>query len=212
MTAKGYKFMRTYCFEPILDLLLKKSVHELDSTVYKRKQILVYGRPSVARNAFEIIVEALRKWVSIQIGVESWTVLSAGEQHEPVHLGEGMYLNSVGKLTIEEYAKILRESYAGISLMISPHPSYPPLEMSAFDVQVITNGYANKDMSIFSENIISVNNLNAVQIAYELKKICDGYHTVVPHRVVNEEYINAKEPFGFIQEFKKDLIERADKE
>ncbi len=209
MMAKGYRFTQVYCFEPVLNSYLKKQVQSFDHTIYKRKQVLVYGRPSVARNAFELVVDSLRKWVSIQLGVESWTVISAGEEHDPVYLGEEMYLNSVGKLTIEEYAKVLKESYAGISLMVSPHPSYPPLEMSVFDVKVITNCYGNKDLSKFSENIISVKDVNPVLIARELKEICDGYHVVVPHRAVNEEYVNTDEPFGFIKELKAKMVEDA---
>ena len=79
MMAKGYRFTQVYCFEPVLNSYLKKQVQSFDHTIYKRKQILVYGRPSVARNAFELVVDSLRKWVSIQLGVESWTVISAGE-------------------------------------------------------------------------------------------------------------------------------------
>ena len=65
----------------------------------------------------------------------------------------------VGKLTLQEYAKTLEESYAGISLMASPHPSYPPLEMSVFGVKVITNTFANKDLKDFNSNIVSLNNI-----------------------------------------------------
>ena len=211
MLAKGYRFTQVYCFEPVLNNFLKQKVKELDNTVYKRKQILVYGRPSVARNAFEIVVESLREWVSIQPNAESWSILSAGEQHDPVYLGEGLYLKSVGKLSIEEYAQILQESYAGISLMISPHPSYPPLEMSVFDVKVITNSYGNKDLARFSRNIISINDMGPVQIAQELKEICSHYHTVVKHQSVNEEYVNIDEPFGFIKDLKEQMIEDAKK-
>ena len=206
MLAKGYNFSAVYCFEPVLNSVLKKQVNLLGDTVFKRKQILVYGRPGVARNAFEIVVEALKKWVAIQPGANSWTILSAGEQHAPVYLGEGIYLNSVGKLSIEEYAKILQESYAGISLMVSPHPSYPPLEMSVFDVKVITNSYGNKNISDFSENIISIDNMSPAHIAYELKQVCDQYHTVVPHRDVKQEYVNAHEPFAFIKELKTEIM------
>ncbi len=204
--SKGYKFSSVYCFEPVINSVLKRQVCLLGDTVFKRKQILIYGRPGVPRNAFEIVIEALRKWVAMQPGANSWTILSAGEQHAPVHLGEGIYLNSVGKLTIEEYAKVLQESYAGISLMVSPHPSYPPLEMSVFDVKVITNNYGNKNISGFSENIISVDNASPVQIAHELKKICEQYHTVVPHKNVNKEYVNAEEPFAFIKDLKKEIM------
>ncbi len=166
----GYTFAKTYCFDPLLNPVLKKKVLALDSTVYKRKQILVYGRPSVDRNMFDMVVESLRKWISIQPGAESWTFLSAGEMHDPVDLGRGLYLESVGKLSLKESAEMLSESFAGISLMVSPHPSYPPLEMATFDVKVITNSYANKDMTSFSPNITSVDRVSPTKIARELKE------------------------------------------
>lgn len=202
---KGYSFEKVFCFEPVLNSSLKKRVKNLDKTLFKRKQILVYGRPSVDRNAFGLLVESLKRWVKIQENVDSWTILSAGEQHAPVSLGEGIYLESVGKLSIDEYAKVLEESYAGISLMVSPHPSYPPLEMAVFDVKVITNNYSNKNISAFSKNITSVDNVSPVFIAQTLKEICSNYHTVVPHQTVNYEYVNSEEPFGFIKELKLEI-------
>ena len=208
MLNKGYKFDEVYCFEPVLNNTLKEQVLKLDDTVYKRKQILVYGRPGVERNAFGVVVDALRKWCEIQPDASSWTVLSAGEKHDPVYLGEGVYLESVGKLTIEEYAKVLQESYAGISLMVSPHPSYPPLEMATFDVQVITNQYDNKDISAFSENIISMENISSVQIAEKLKEICSKYRIVVPHKPVNKEYVYTDNPFAFVEKLKLDILEQ----
>ena len=204
--SKGYQFQSVYCFDPILNSVLGEEVQKLGEMVFKRKQILVYGRPSIDRNAFKILVESLKRWVSIQKDVSSWTILSAGEQHPPVYLGEEMYMTSVGKLSIEEYAKVLRESYAGVSLMVSPHPSYPPLEMAVFDVKVITNSFRNKDISGFSENIVSVDNATPVKIAKQLKSFCDDYHTTVKHQVTNEEYVKGTDPFPFIEKLKKEIF------
>lgn len=117
-----------------------------------------------------------------------------------------MYMTSVGKLSIEEYAKVLRESYAGVSLMVSPHPSYPPLEMAVFDVKVITNSFRNKDISGFSENIVSIDNATPVKIAKQLKSFCDDYHTTVKHQVTNEEYVKGTDPFPFIEKLKKEIF------
>ena len=107
--------------------------------------------------------------------VQEWEVVSAGEQHPPVELGRGVVMNSVGKLSIDGYAQLLNESYAGISLMASPHPSYPPLEMSVYGIKVITNTFANKDLTEFNENIVSVSRTAPAEIASQLKHICDGY-------------------------------------
>lgn len=81
-------------------------------------------------------------------------------------------------------------SYAGISLMISPHPSYPPLEMSTFGVRTITNCYENKDLSGFNNNIISLRACNPELIMDTLCTLCDNYDNYTSKIDVNEEYIS----------------------
>ena len=170
-----YHFEKVLCFEPHLNASLQKFLPAEAASIAKKKQILVYGRPSVARNAFELIVYALKTWCSQQPDASDWAVLSAGEHHDDVDLGAGMVLHSVGKLSLEEYAKLMLETYAGISLMVSPHPSYPPLEMAAFGIRTITNCYSNKDLASFSENIISLQSCSPLDIANKLCGICLGY-------------------------------------
>lgn len=171
---KGYSFARTWFFEPRLNQTLASYLIGKDK-VLKKKQILVYGRPGTMRNAFELIVYALREWVQIQEDAENWTIYSAGENFGDIDLGKNVKLITLGKLTLAEYASMLLDSYAGISLMVSPHPSYPPLEMAAFGVRTITNTYDNKDLSEFSNNIISLAGCNADSIAMTLKHFCDDY-------------------------------------
>ena len=201
----GYQFAWEFAFDPVLNGQLKSCLDQLGTSIQKKKQILVYGRPGTERNAFKLIVAALRRWVEQQQDIEEWTILSAGEQHAKVDLGRGKYLQSVGKLTLQEYAKTLEESYAGISLMASPHPSYPPLEMSVFGVKVITNTFANKDLKDFNSNIVSLNNISPSHIAKELKKICDNYRMIVPHEMTNQEYCDNENVFDFIKEIKQIL-------
>lgn len=204
----GYQFDHHYVFEPILNAGLKKHLKNLPKTVNKSKQILVYGRPNTERNAFELLVHALRKWVSIQSDVSKWRILSAGEAHKNVDLGKGVVLQSLGKLTIEEYAKTLEESYAGVSLMVSPHPSYPPLEMSVFGVKVITNCYANKDLSKFNNNIVSLTDASPIGIATALKTICNNYKSeAIIDLTANEEYCNGDNDFPFIDELTGIILE-----
>lgn len=171
----GYQFERSWVFKPTLNDSLKKRLPEMGSEVEKKKQILVYGRPSTDRNAFELLVNALICWREQQPDAEEWTVLSAGEQHDDIDLGDGVMLRSLGKLSLDEYAQTLTESYAGVSLMVSPHPSYPPLEMAAFGVKTVTNRYANKDLSTFSENIVSLDACGSRDVAKALCDLCAGY-------------------------------------
>lgn len=85
----------------------------------KKKKILIYGRPSVARNAFALIVESLRIWVWTQPNADQWEVISAGEHHSDVEIGNGVVIKSKGKMSLEDYANELKESALGVSLMIS---------------------------------------------------------------------------------------------
>jgi len=170
----GYSFEQEYFFDPTLNEKLKAFL--LDGNMPPRKkQIIIYGRPSVARNALELIVIALRQWANQHPNAHEWNILSIGEHHPDIELKPGVILKSLGKLKLDEYALIMKESYMGISLMVSPHPSYPPLEMSTFGVKTITNGFANKDLSVFNENIISLETADARSIAKTLTQLADRY-------------------------------------
>lgn len=201
----GYHFSWMFSFEPVLNATLKKHLDEMKNPVKKKKQILVYGRPGTERNAFNLVVAILKKWVWLQSDVSEWEILSAGETHETVDLGNGKTLRSVGKLTLDEYAKVLEESYAGISLMASPHPSYPPLEMSVFGIKVITNTFANKDLKDFNENIVSLNRISPDVAAQSLNEICDGYQSEISLTKANREYCENQNPFSFLEEIKSIL-------
>lgn len=192
----NYKFDEEYSFEPVLNEGLKQVLDKLD-IFKKKKQILIYGRPSVQRNAFELIIESLKIWVWKQSNVNEWKIYSVGEKHPDIQLGNEMKVESLGKLSLDEYANLMAESYLGISLMISPHPSYPPLEMSTFGMKVITNNFANKDISSFNENIVSLNVLSTISINDSLIKITNNYTEEVCKNV-HYNYINNTDIFNFI--------------
>jgi hypothetical protein len=89
-------------------------------------------------------------------------------------------MRSVGKLSLEAYAALLRETGVGLSLMSSPHPSYPTLEMAHFDVITITNRYANKDLRSSHDNIISISDIRAETIADAITEACKKFEAA-PH-------------------------------
>jgi hypothetical protein len=153
---------------------------------------MIYGRPSVSRNAYELIVVSLRLWTLQQKDIQEWKIYSVGESHPDVDLSNGIKLKSLGKLTLNEYSLLMKETYMGISLMVSPHPSYPPLEMSTFGVRTITNCYANKDLSNFNENIISLDNINEQNIADTLLKLASEY-PCGNNISINKNYVECSE-------------------
>lgn len=191
----GYSFAKSWYFEPMLNKKLAAYLPKEQKTVTKKKQILVYGRPSVDRNAFALVVETLKLWKASQPDFEEWTLYSAGEAHGDVDLGDGCYLQSLGKLSLESYANTMLDTYAGLSLMVSPHPSYPPLEMSTFGVKTVTNCYANKDLSSFNENMSCLADASPRSLADALLKICaayDGKGSIA----ADNEYAKGGEPFA----------------
>jgi len=142
----GIRFRDRFVFEPTLNEGLRHLLAvQIEAPTRRRKQILVYGRPSTPRNGFELVCESLRIWAATMPGVEEWEVFSAGELREDIDLG-GIRIRALGKLDIDAYGELLSTSAVGLSLMVSPHPSYPPLEMAAFGMGVVTNTFQNKDM------------------------------------------------------------------
>jgi len=170
----GHRFSGQYVFEPMLNPRLRQKWADARG-LEKERLILVYGRPSVSRNGFGLIVEALRVWADTFPGAIEWTLVSAGEQHPDVYLGKGMTLQSRGKVTLDEYAQHLSRCWVGLSLMFSPHPSYPPLELAEFGAWAITNAFENKDLSALAPNIISVDPLTPEEIAAKLAWSCEQY-------------------------------------
>lgn len=125
----------------------------------KKKTLLFYARPSVARrNLFELGVVALRQAVaSGNINKDDWDVWAMGEKIPPVNLGNGVFLNPLPWMTFDEYARSVRTADLMLSLMLSPHPSYPPLEMAASGNLVVTNSFSVKTserLQSMSRNIL----------------------------------------------------------
>lgn len=130
-------------FEPALD---RAHFFPDDRGSSARRRLLFYARPAVAkRNLFELGVMALRECVARgMFQADQWEVCAMGEQIRPVDLGSGQVLQPMPWLSFAEYARAVRQSDLMLSLMLSPHPSYPPLEMAASGRPVVTNSWGAK--------------------------------------------------------------------
>lgn len=94
-----------------------------------------------------------------------WQIISAGEDYSLDVVSQVNNLKIVGKLTLEDYSSYLRTASVGISLMLSPHPSYPPLEMAEAGIVTITNSCFGKDLGRKANNIISLDRVTEDTIA-----------------------------------------------
>ena len=200
-----YKFDEMVAFDPKLNETLLSYLHLTDK-IKRKKRVIIYGRPNVARNSFLMIVEALNKMIEKYNPDSEWEYLSIGGNHKSIKLKNGNTLVAGGKLTLEKYAEILAESSVGVSLMCSPHPSYPPLEMAAFGVQTVTNSFLCKDLSSFSENIHSLDIVNFDTVADAIYAAMQQY---VERKPVNKEseYLNLENQFVRVGESVKKIVD-----
>ena len=200
--AQGHAYDREFVIPLRMSKNLKAARRQ--DVASKGRRILVYGRPRVARNCFPAVVAGLRAFASAYEQFADWSIEFAGEAHATIDLGKGKKLVSLGKLSIEEYARTLESTAVGLSLMASPHPSYPPLEMAHFGVRTITNGYTFKDLSKVHENITSVENIMPNTIASALAAQCQVFladqqagwraKSMLPDYFSNENYPFTERP------------------
>lgn len=134
--------------------------------VNKEKIILIYGRPGTPRNCFEILIDGLCLWQQAEpVKAREWQIISAGETVDSWRSASVANFVAVGKLSLTDYAEVLCRASVGVSLMLSPHPSYPPLEMAEAGAITVTNSYECKDISQRSDNILSIGTLTPEALA-----------------------------------------------
>jgi hypothetical protein len=123
----------------------------------KRRKFLFYARPdqtTMARNAFELGVLALRETIKEgHFKSNAWEFhgLGAVGDYQDVPLTKTTSLAMLPKLSLNEFVQILPTYDAGLSLMLSPHPSLMPIDMAAAGLVTVTNTYANKTSERLTE-------------------------------------------------------------
>lgn len=137
----------------------------------RERNILFYARPTVSQNCFEIGMEGIKLW-SRQNPVQAnkWTIYCIGET-VPAHSTDGLnHVVATGKMSHEEYAKLFSTSSIGLSLMVSPQPSYPLLEMAYAGIRTITNTYECKNTSVRTSNIVEIKSISPESIAEAIEE------------------------------------------
>ncbi|WP_460030962.1 rhamnosyltransferase WsaF family glycosyltransferase [Megalodesulfovibrio paquesii] len=159
--SQGLKFSHSVVLTPSLNSVLRAILDGLGWTVQKPAaplMLCIYGRPEQPRNCFAAIVDGLSRFMQAMSPEEreGVAVVSLGKPHADVPLAPGVLLRSLGRLPLEAYAAFLAGCHAGVAMMATPHPSYPPLEMAAFGLEVLTNRFPGKDLSASHPHITSV--------------------------------------------------------
>ena len=133
-------------------------------------RVIVYGRPSVGRNLFHTALRGIAMWDTqrrARGGATPIEIVSVGEPEQfRYRIGEQL-VRTPGVLGWDDYLALLATAHLGVSLMASPHPSYPPLEMAASGLVVVTNRWGPKDLGTISERLVSCGT-DAVEVAQAL--------------------------------------------
>ena len=148
---------RAVVFEPAVDATL---FHPGPATGQPPRRLLFYARPSNPRNMFGLGLLALRR-AAADPAFAGWEFLSIGSRGSvpELALANGHVLRPAPWLGYSGYGDVLRGADVLLCPMLSPHTSYPVLEMAACGGVSVTNTFATKTAALLqslSSNIVAV--------------------------------------------------------
>jgi len=122
-----------------------------------KRNFFFYARPNHPRNLFwhglEVVERALQQGV---LRDDQWIINFVGDSLETFELSGGVQARVWSKMPWTDYAKLASTMDLGLSLMDTPHPSYPPLDLAASGAIVVTNQHGPKtSLEHWSKNIIT---------------------------------------------------------
>ena len=132
---------RAMVFEPAVDATLFRPAESAAPT----RRLLFYARPTNARNMFGLGLMALRQAAAHPV-FRGWQFQSIGARGSvpAFDLGSGHTLRPAPWVDYAGYGDLLRGADILLCPMLSPHTSYPVLEMAACGGRVVTNTFATK--------------------------------------------------------------------
>jgi O-antigen biosynthesis protein len=142
------------------DLEVTSFMPAVDRTVFLARErsadaprrLVFYARPRNPRNLFELGLRALREAVGQGVfDRDEWEFRAIGQELVDLPLSDRHLLRAMNWLPYDDYARLLGEADLLLSLMLSPHTSYPPLEMAVAGGLVVTNTFGVKTAKALTE-------------------------------------------------------------
>jgi glycosyltransferase involved in cell wall biosynthesis len=126
---------KAICLSPAVDTSIFYPATTLNKNIPMR--IFYYARPNTPRNCFELAAAAF-KLLKNKFG-DLIEIVCAGAGWNPSSYDLDNMVTTLGMLPYEKTADLYRSSHLGISMMMTKHPSYLPLEMMACGTIVLAN-------------------------------------------------------------------------
>jgi hypothetical protein len=90
------------------------------------------------------------------IRASRWRIAFLGENFAPSQFYPVQNAQVPGKVSLAQYGDYLSRASVGVSLMLSPHPSYPPLEMAEAGLVTVTNEFEGRSLRRRFDDILSI--------------------------------------------------------
>ncbi|MFV2044511.1 MAG: class I SAM-dependent methyltransferase [Anaerolineales bacterium] len=121
-----------------------------------KKIFFFYARPNNLRNLFYLGLEVIDAAVSRGIlDPNEWHFYFVGKDIPDIRIAGELRPSVFENVSWADYAALVRTVDLGLCLMLSPHPSYPPLDLAASGAVVVTNRFRNKhNLTRYSPNIL----------------------------------------------------------
>jgi len=142
----------------------------------KERIVVIYARPHAERNCLpfldmlvgELIASNPRFW-------DGWRFLAIGEDFPSSDLRCTNRIEILGRLSLQAYGETISRAALGLSVMVSPHPSYPPLEMAYAGVLTLTNRYGKKDLASLHDNVVSFSDYDLLTLVKQVTQIAEHW-------------------------------------
>ena len=174
-----------------------------------KHKLFFYARPNNPRNLYPYGLYLIKQ--AIKSGLfpeEQWEIYFAGSEIPNIQTDIKSRIQYKGQMSWDEYAEFLREIDLAISLMYTPHPSYPPYDVACSGGIVVSNKCLNKTSMEECQNII----LSDLAEDIFMKNLKRGIALASNLKLRKENYYNSKikrdwhESLQYVMEYMGDKL------
>jgi len=144
--------------------VFKLNENKLEKNTLTKRRLIVFARKGISRNAFELAIAAISEAVRVNILKPSeWEFFGVGalDSQSICYLDnrKDLCIRMIQNVPEREYKRILTDGHIGLSLTLSPNPSFSVFDFAAAGMIVVTNSFETRTQETFdkiSKNFIVV--------------------------------------------------------